>query len=262
MSGAQPGRSGPLAGADPLGGRVALVTGAAAGIGRATALRLAADGAAVGVLDRDTGGAAETVALVEAAGGRAIALVADVTDGAAVRRAAEALVDAFGPIGILVNNAGVPGAGRFVDATFADWRRVIDVHVDGSFHCTQAVLPAMLAAGWGRIVNIASEAVWLGNTSVQYATAKAALVGFTRSLSRQVAGAGVLVNAVAPGPVETKMLFDNTPAEIEAERRTVLIGRFLRPEEIAASVAFLCGPGGDGYVGQILSPNGGTVFGG
>lgn len=248
--------------ASPLAGRVALVTGAAAGIGRATSLRLAADGAAIGCLDRNAEGATETARLVEAAGGRALALVADVTDGANVAAAAASLVDAFGPIGILVNNAGVPGAGRFVDATYADWRRVIDVHVDGSFHCTQAVLPGMLAAGWGRIVNIASEAVWLGNTSVQYATAKAALVGFTRSLARQVAGGGVLVNAVAPGPVETRMLFDNTPAEIEAERRTVLIGRFLRPEEIAASIAFLCGPGGDGYVGQVISPNGGTVFGG
>jgi len=118
----------------------------------------------------------------------------------------------------------------------------------------------MLEAGWGRVISIASEAVWLGNTSVQYATAKAALVGFTRALARQVAGSGVLVNAVAPGPVETPMLFANTPAEIEAERASVLIGRFLTPDEIAASIAFLAGPGGDAYVGQVLSPNGGTVF--
>jgi 3-oxoacyl-[acyl-carrier protein] reductase len=118
----------------------------------------------------------------------------------------------------------------------------------------------MIEAGWGRIVTVSSEAVWLGHTSVQYATAKAALIGFTRALARQVAGQGVLVNAVAPGPVETPMLFDNTPTEIETERQTVLIGRFLQPEEIAASISFLVGPGGDGYVGQVLSPNGGTVF--
>jgi 3-oxoacyl-[acyl-carrier protein] reductase len=187
--------------------------------------------------------------------------VADVTDPIAVGEAARGLSE-LGPVGILVNNAGVPGGGRFVDVSFEAWRRVLDVHVDGAYHVTQAVLPGMLEAGWGRIVNIASEAVWLGNTSVQYATAKAALVGFTRALARQVAGSGVLVNAVAPGPVETPMLFGNSEAEIEAERQSVLIGRFLQPDEIARTVAFLASPGGDGYVGQVLSPNGGTVFGG
>jgi 3-oxoacyl-[acyl-carrier protein] reductase len=214
----------------------------------------------VGCLDRNPDGIASAVAQIEAGGGRALALDADVTNANAVNRAVDYLANRIGPASILVNNAGVPGAGKFVDADFAAWRRVIDVHVDGAFHVTKAVLPAMLDAGWGRIVNISSEAVWLGNTSVQYATAKAALVGFTRALARQVAGSGVLVNAVAPGPVETPMLFDNTPTEIEAERLTVLIDRFLRPEEIAATIAFLVGPGGDGYVGQVLSPNAGTVF--
>ena len=117
----------------------------------------------------------------------------------------------------------------------------------------------MLGQGWGRIVNISSESVWLGNTSVQYATAKAALLGFTRSLARQLAPSGINVNAVAPGPVDTRMLRDLPPEHVEAERRTVLIGRFLDPAEIAATVAFLAGPGGDAYVGQVLSPNGGTV---
>lgn len=246
---------------EPLSGRVALVTGAGSGIGRATALRLAADGAAVGCLDRNAEGARAVAAELESSGGRAVALVADVTDPAAVDAAARRLHE-LGPVAILVNNAGVPGGGRFVDVSFEAWRGVLDVHVDGAFHVTQAVLPAMLDAGWGRIVNIASEAVWLGNTSVQYATAKAALVGFTRALARQVAGSGVLVNAVAPGPVETPMLFGNSEAEIEAERESVLIGRFLQPDEIARTIAFLAGPGGDAYVGQVLSPNGGTVFGG
>ena len=243
-----------------LEGRVALVTGAASGIGRAAAVRLAADGAVVGCLDRDGPGAERVAGEIAAAGRRAHALAADVTDPAAVGRAVAELVERAGPVGILVNNAGIPGSGRFVDVTFADWRRVQDVHVGGAFHATQAVLPAMLEVGWGRIVMIASEAVWLGHTSVQYATAKAALVGFTRSLARQVATAGVRVNAVAPGPVETPMLFDNTDEEIARERETVLIGRFLRPDEIAATIAFLAGPAGDAYVGQVLSPNGGTVF--
>ena len=248
----------------PLAGRAALVSGAASGIGRATAIRLAADGALVGCLDRDGDGATRTAAGIEAAGGRAIGLTADVTDPAAIDTAVGTLVgarpDGRALVDVLVNNAGVPGGGAFVDIDHAEWRRVIDVHVDGAFHLTQAVLPGMLDASWGRIVNVSSESVWLGNQSVQYVTAKAALIGFTRSLAYQVAPAGVRVNAVAPGPVATPMLLDGDPGNIEAERRTVRIGRFLEPEEIAATIAFLVGPGGDGYVGQVLSPNGGTVF--
>jgi len=243
-----------------LNGRVALVTGAGSGIGRATAIRLATLGAAIGCLGRTAAKVEAVSAEITQAGGRALALHADVTDPGGVADAIEKLRSQLGPADILVNNAGLAGEGRFVDVTLERWQRVVDSHVLGAFLCTHAVLPGMLEKGWGRVILVASEAVWLGHTSVQYATAKAALIGFTRALARQVAGDGVLVNAVAPGPVETPMLFDNTPDEIEAERQTVLIGRFLQPDEIAATIAFLVGPGGDGYVGQVLSPNGGTVF--
>jgi 3-oxoacyl-[acyl-carrier protein] reductase len=244
-----------------LAGRVALVTGAGSGIGRATAIRLAADGAAwVGCLDRDGAAARATAEAIAAAGGRAGPLEVDVTDAAGVGAAVESVLATHGRIDILVNDAGIPGGGRFVDLAFDDWQRVLDVHVNGAFHVTRAVLPGMVVRRWGRIVNLASEAVWLGNQSVQYVTAKAALVGFTRALAYQVAADGVLVNAVAPGPVDTPMLRDNDPAAIEAELATVRIGRVLEPAEIAATIAFLVGPGGDGYVGQVLSPNGGTVF--
>ena len=249
-----------MADARSLAGRVALVTGAASGIGRATAIRLAADGAVVGCLDRDAAGIEAVSGEISMAGDRAIPLVADIVDPAAVADAVGALSSEAGPVEILVNNAGVPGEGRFADISFADWRRVLDVHVDGTFHVTKAVLPGMTTAGWGRILTVASEAVWLGNQSVQYVTAKAALVGFTRALAYQLAPSGILVNAVAPGPVDTPMLRDNDAAAIDAELASVRIGRFLEPDEIAATIAFLAGPGGDAYVGQILSPNGGTVF--
>ncbi len=243
-----------------LASRVALVTGAGSGIGRATAIELAQMGAGVGCLGRTAAKVEAVAAEIGGFGGRAVALHADVTDPDGVQRAYDRLCAELGAPGILVNNAGIAGEGKFVDATLERWRKVVDSHVLGAYLCTHAALPAMLEAGWGRVIIVASEAIWLGHTSVQYATAKAALLGFTRSLARQVAGDGVLVNAVAPGPVETPMLFDNTPEEIELERQTVLIGRFLKPEEIAASIAFLAGPGGDAYVGQVLSPNGGTVF--
>lgn len=246
--------------ARPLAGRVALVTGAASGIGRATALRLSADGAVVGCLDRDATGAEAVARGIRDGGGVAVALAADIVDPAAVGKAVERLSSEAGPVDILVNNAGVPGEGRFTDISFADWRRVLDVHVDGTFHVTKAVLPGMTAAGWGRVISVASEAVWLGDQSVQYVTAKAALVGFTRALAYQLAPSGILVNAVAPGPVDTPMLRDNDAAAIDAELASVRIGRFLEPDEIAATIAFLAGPGGDAYVGQVLSPNGGTVF--
>jgi 3-oxoacyl-[acyl-carrier protein] reductase len=246
--------------ARPLVGRVALVTGAASGIGRATAVRLAADGAVVGCLDRDAAGADAVASAIRDAGGVAVGLGADIVDPAAVAEAVGRLSSDAGPVDVLVNNAGVPGEGRFTDISFADWRRVLDVHVDGTFHVTKAVLPGMTAAGWGRIVTVVSEAVWLGNQSVQYVTAKAALVGFTRALAYQLAPQGILVNAVAPGPVDTPMLRDNDPAAIDAELASVRIGRFLDPDEIAATIAFLAGSGGDAFVGQVLSPNGGTVF--
>ena len=249
-----------LDGADQLAGRVALVTGAGSGIGRATALQLARLGVAVGCLGRTAAKVEAVAGEIRDAGGRAIALHADVTDPHGVARSVERLRAELGHADILVNNAGLAGEGKFVDVSLERWQRVVDSHVLGAFLCTHAVLPGMLERRWGRVIAVASEAVWLGHTSVQYATAKAALIGFTRALARQVAGQGVLVNAVAPGPVETPMLFDNTPEEIEAERRTVLIGRFLQPDEIAATIAFLVGPDGDGYVGQVLSPNGGTVF--
>jgi NAD(P)-dependent dehydrogenase (short-subunit alcohol dehydrogenase family) len=239
---------------------VAVVTGAASGIGRAIARRLGADGMVVGCLDIVPAALELTARAIEADGGRAYALPCDVADRARVGEAVARLTDAAGAPLILINDAGIPGHGSFLEGADGLWDRMLAVHVRGAEHCSRAVLPAMLEAGWGRIVTIGSDAAWTGAASVPYATAKAALVGFTRALAREVAPAGVRVNLVAPGPVETPMLLHAPPAQLEAELGTVLRGSFLEPTEIAETVAFLVGPGGDAYVGQVLSPNGGTIF--
>ena len=246
----------------PLDGRIALVTGAASGIGRATALRLAMDGAAmVGCLDRDLDGARRVVDEIEADGHRATAIGADVTDPDVVGDQLTAFAADHGPVEVLVNNAGVPGGGQFVDVSFEDWQRVLDVHVSGAFHLTKAVLPGMIERGWGRVVNVASEIGLAGEPERPIRHRQGCPDRLHRALAYQVGPDGVLVNAVAPGPVDTPMLRSGTPAEIDAELAATRIGRLLRPDEIAASVAFLVGPGGDVFVGQVLSPNGGTVFG-
>jgi 3-oxoacyl-[acyl-carrier protein] reductase len=246
----------------PLAGRVAVVTGAASGIGHATALRLVSDGAVVGALDRDEAGLDALRASVDASERSPIVpLVADVTDEAAVRAALATLAGRHGAVGILVNDAGVGGQGGFLDAAPGDWDRMLAVHLGGALACTRAVLPGMLAARDGRIVNILTDGLWHGRTSTTYTTAKGALLGLTRSLAREVAAHGVRVNAVAPGPVDTPMFLNGGQEAVEAERATVPIGRSLRPDEVAATIAFLCGPGGDAYVGQVLGPNGGTVAG-
>jgi 3-oxoacyl-[acyl-carrier protein] reductase len=237
------------------------VTGAASGIGRAVARRLAADGAFVGCLDLVPAGLEQTVKAIEADGGRALGLPADVSDRERVRQAAGQLATAAGsPALILVHCAGIPGRGSFLETDDGQWSRMLEVHVRGAERATRAVLPEMLEAGRGRVIVIGSDAAWTGDATVPYTTAKAALVGFTRSLAREVAAAGVRVNLVAPGPVETPMLLQETPERLETELASVLRGSFLTAEEIAETVAFLVGPGGDAYVGQVLSPNGGTIF--
>jgi 3-oxoacyl-[acyl-carrier protein] reductase len=246
---------------DPRPGPVALVTGAASGIGRAIARRLAVDGVFAGCLDLVPAGLEATVRAIEADGGRAVSLPADVGDRRRVGEAVARLTDSAGaPPLVLVHAAGIAGKGSFLQTDDGQWTRMLAVHVRGAESTARATLPAMLDAGFGRVVVIGSDAAWTGNATVPYATAKAALVGFVRSLAREVAAAGIRVNLVAPGPVETPMLLQETPARLEAELATVLRGSFLTVDEIAETVAFLVGPGGDAYVGQVLSPNGGTVF--
>ena len=222
--------------------------------------RLRADGLAVGAIDLDGDGLDRLAADLGADAPPLVTARADVADPDAVAAALDRIVTILGPIDALVSNAGIGGTGTFLDTDQAAWQRLQDVHLGGAVHLARLVLPGMLERGGGRIVTILSDGLWHGRTTVAYTTAKGALLGFTRALAVEVAPSGVRVNAVAPGPVATPMLLEDDPAAVEAERRTVPTGRFLEPASVAATIAFLVGPGGDDYVGQVLSPNGGTVF--
>jgi 2-hydroxycyclohexanecarboxyl-CoA dehydrogenase len=244
----------------PLAGRTALVTGAASGIGRAIACRLAADGAAVTVLDVDAAGATAVAGEIAAARGVSLPLVADVADGAAVREAVARARAVLGPLTILVNNAGVCSFHRFVDLEEAEWDRMFAVHVKGAFYATKAALPDLIAAGWGRVVNVASVGGLKGSPALtHYAAAKAALVGFTRALATEVGVHGVTVNAIAPGLVDTPLLVHSRMPEAirTAQAAELPVRRIGRPEDIAAACAYLVSPEAGYVTGQVLSPNGG-----
>ena len=239
---------------------VAIVTGAGSGIGRACAERLARDGYALLVNDYVAERAAETAAIIAAAGGVAEALGGDVSqeaDVAALAAAAERL----GTVAVLVNNAGFVHQARFTDLTPADFDRMFAVHVRGTFLCTKAILPGMIERGRGAVINMASQLGQIGGIElVHYSAAKAAIIGLTKSLAREVSAQGVRVNAVAPGPINTPLV----RALSEAWRRTkaaeLPLGRFGEPEDVAATVAFLASDEAGIYVGQTLGPNSGDVM--
>ena len=240
--------------------RHALVTGAGSGIGRACALRLAADGYAVTINDLNPDSARAAAAEVVAAGGRAVAAPGDVSmegDVAAIFAAARAQ----GEVTHLVNNAGFVHQALFVDLTPADFDRMFAVHVRGNFLMTRAALPAMLAAGAGVIVNIASQLGQIGGVElVHYSAAKSAIIGLTKSLAREVSAQGVRVNAVAPGPINTPLVTALSPDWRSAKAAQLPLGRFGEPHEVAAAVAFLCSHEAALFVGQTLGPNSGDVM--
>jgi NAD(P)-dependent dehydrogenase (short-subunit alcohol dehydrogenase family) len=244
-----------------LQGRIALVTGGGSGIGRATALRLAQDGADGVVLDLNLEGARETVTRLEKLGRRGVALRADVTRSDEIRAAVEQAARALGPIDVLVNNAGLAWQATFLEMPEGDWDRMLAVHLKGAYNCTRAVLPGMLERRWGRIISLSSIA-GLGGTgrSVAYATAKAALIGFTKSLAREVAPHGITVNAVAPGFIATPMT-STWPADRRARvAEETPVRREGAPEDIAHAIAYLASEEASFVTGQILSPNGGRYM--
>lgn len=247
-------------------GRVALVTGAGGGIGRAIALRLAGEGCDVGVLDIGREGAEETAALVRAAGRRAAAATGSVASPDDVRRGAAALEAALGAPDILVNNAGILRTAPFLETSAATWREVLDVNLDGAFHACQAVLPGMVQRRRGVVVNMSS---WTGKKGVPnhsaYSASKFAVIGLTQSLAGEMAEHGIRVNAVCPGIiVDTQMRQDAEALnraqglpDVETRARSVPLRRPGTPDEIADVVAFLCSDASRYMTGQAINITGG-----
>ena len=239
----------------------AVVTGGGAGIGRAIALRLAAEGAKVVVNDLSPDSAETTVAAIAAAGGQALAVGGDVSSERDVDAAYTACEEAWGPATLGVNNAGIVLQSRLADMRVEDFDRMIAVHLRGCFLCCRRAIGPMLAAGSGSIVNIASQLGQIGGVELaHYAAAKAGIIGLTKSLAREVSADGVRVNAVAPGPISTDLVMALSEDWRRAKEAELPLGRFGMPEDVAATVAFLASDDATIYVGQTLGPNSGDVM--
>ena len=245
-----------------LAGQVALVTGGSRGIGRAVALRLAQAGASVVITyAQQAGQAEETVESVRQAGGTASAEQFDVGDPEATRAAMERIVDRETRLDILVNNAGVAVDGLVVRLREEDWERALRVNLTGVFHCTKAALRTMMRARYGRIVNLTSVVAAMGNTGqAAYAAAKAGVVGFTRSMAREVSSRGITVNAVAPGFIETEMTEGLDEGQKGFYANVIPAGRMGRPEDVASAVEYLASPDAAYVTGHVLHVNGGLYM--
>ena len=263
--------------------RVALVTGAGSGIGRAIATACAREGALVAVNDIREDAAQETVAAIAAAGGRAMAVPADVADGRATLKMFTRFLSVWNTIDLVVNNAGIAFIAPHVVDNFAAmaqelragerpttplsatstledgmWRRTLAVHLDGTFHCTREALKVMEVRRRGKIINMASIAGTAGLAGApDYSAAKGGIIAFTKSVAREVAHLGIQVNAVAPGFVDTPLLAEIAPAISAAALAQTPLGRLGTVDDIAAAVLYLASPAGDWITGQVLSPNGG-----
>lgn len=247
-------------------GRIALVTGAGRGIGRAIADALAASGAAVAYLDSQAGLVEEAAA---ASPGQALAVAADIADEAAVAQALQRIVNRFGPVDVLINNAGIsPKSGadgrraEAADIPLAEWQRVVDVNLTGAFLCARAVLPGMKAAGRGAIVNMASVAgrTYCDIVALHYAATKGALIGMTKHLAGEAGPYGITVNAVAPGRIDTPMVRGTAAAANEAVRLVTPLRRLGAPRDVASTCLFLTSEAGSFVTGQVVDVAGGWLM--
>lgn len=245
-----------------LKNRIAVVTGAASGIGKAIAIAFAREGADIVVADRVTKDrAGEVLAGIKTHGRKSLFVQTDVSDEASVQAMAKAALAKFGRVDILVNNAGIFTESLIEDLSIEDWDRVMNVNLRGVFLCTRALIGQMLERRDGRIINIASQLGQIGGKSVgHYAASKAGVIGLTKSLAREVSTRGVLVNAIAPGPIETPLLASETEEWRSAKLAELPIGRFGTVDEVTPTAVLLASAEGSYYVGQTLGPNGGDVM--
>lgn len=242
-----------------LENKVALITGARRGIGRAIARRFAAEGAHCILWARSA--PEELAEEIRGLGRRASAVAVDVSDGAAVEAAVKSAVAEFGQLDILVNNAGITDDGLLIRMKLEQWQRVLDVNLTGAFHCTKAATRPMLKGGGGRIINITSVVGQMGNAGqANYAASKAGLIGFTKSIAKELGSRGVTVNAIAPGFITTDMT-----ADLDEEARTALtasipLGTLGEAEDIAHAAVYLASDGAKYVTGQVLNVDGGLVM--
>jgi len=252
----------------PLADATAFVTGAGSGIGRAIACRLAREGAAIGVADVNEEGARETARLIVEAGGLAHAAHVDITNFDEVHRAVVAVRNAFGAIGVLVNNAGWDRIEPFVKNTPDLWDKIIGINLKGPIHCCRAVLDDMITAGRGKIISISSDAARVGSSGeAVYSACKGGIISFSKTLAREHARHRINVNVLCPGPTETPLLAEITSGDdgakvIEAMKRAVPMRRLGVPEDIAGAVAFFASSDSDFITGQVLSISGGLTMAG
>ncbi len=244
-----------------LDNQVAVVTGAGRGIGRAIALKFAAEGADVVCVSRTAENSEKVAGEVRALGRKAWAHAVDVTDAAAVAAAGEKILAETGRVDILVNNAGVTRDGLLMRMSDADWDTVLDTNLKGAFLFTKAFARVFIKQRSGRIINIASVIGLIGNAGqCNYAASKAGLIGFTQSIAREVASRGITVNAIAPGFIETDMTATLNEQTREGLLKTIPLGSFGQPEDIAQAALFLAGAGARWVTGQVLTVDGGMVM--